>query len=33
VVYAVRLYLIKRERTAGAAEAVRAELDAPTTIE
>ena len=30
VVYVVRLYLIKRERTASAAEAVRAELDAPT---
>jgi cytochrome bd-type quinol oxidase subunit 1 len=33
VVYAVRLFLIRRERTAGAAEAVRAELDAPTPTE
>lgn len=33
VVYLVRYALIKRERTASGAEAVRAELDAPSAIE
>jgi hypothetical protein len=33
VVYLVRYALIKRERTASGAEAVRAELDAPETLE
>ena len=33
VVYAIRYLLIKRERTASGAEAVRAELDEPTPLE
>ena len=33
VVYAVRYVLIKRERSASAAEAVRAEMDEPTPLE